>query len=65
MTSRERMAVAMRHGTPDRVPVMCQLALGHYFLRSGEDAIDIWHDGEAFARPSSACSAATASTASW
>ena len=49
MTSRERMAVAMRHGTPDRVPVMCQLALGHYFLRSGGDAIDIWHDGEAFA----------------
>jgi uroporphyrinogen-III decarboxylase len=43
------MAVAMRHGTPDRVPVMCQLALGHYFLRSGGDAIDIWHDGEAFA----------------
>ena len=39
----------MRHGTPDRVPVMCQLALGHYFLRSGGDAIDIWHDGEAFA----------------
>jgi uroporphyrinogen-III decarboxylase len=43
------MAVAMRHGTPDRVPVMCQLALGHYFLRSGGDAVDIWHDGEAFA----------------
>jgi uroporphyrinogen-III decarboxylase len=43
------MAVAMRHGTPDRVPVMCQLALGHYFLRSGGDAIEIWHDGEAFA----------------
>ena len=39
----------MRHGTPDRVPVMCQLALGHYFLRSGLDAVDIWHDGEAFA----------------
>ena len=39
----------MRHGTPDRVPVMCQLALGHYFLRSGGDAVDIWHDGEAFA----------------
>jgi len=43
------MALAMRHGTPDRVPVMCQLALGHYFLQSGGDAIDIWHDGEAFA----------------
>jgi len=43
------MAVAMRHGVPDRVPVMCQLALGHYFLHSGIDPIDVWHDGEAFA----------------
>jgi uroporphyrinogen-III decarboxylase len=49
VTPRERMALAMRHGVPDRVPVMCQLALGHYFLWSGGDAIDIWHDGEAFA----------------
>ena len=49
MTPRERMAVAMRHGTPDRVPVMCQLALGHYFLHAGLDPVDIWHDGEAFA----------------
>lgn len=48
MTSRERMAIAMRCGTPDRVPVMCQLALGHYFLRSGLDAIDVWHDTSAF-----------------
>lgn len=39
----------MRHGTPDRVPVMCQLALGHYFLQSGLDAIDVWHDSNAFA----------------
>jgi hypothetical protein len=49
MTPRERMAVAMRHGVPDRVPVMCQLALGHYFLHSGLDPVDVWHDGEAFA----------------
>jgi hypothetical protein len=33
---------------PDRVPVMCQLALGHYFLHAG-DAIEVWHDSEAFA----------------
>ena len=39
----------MTGGTPDRVPVMCQLALGHYFLNAGLDAIDIWHDTEAFA----------------
>lgn len=51
MTSRERMAIAMhpRRGRPDRVPVMCQLALGHYFLNTGFDALDVWHDGAAFA----------------
>jgi uroporphyrinogen-III decarboxylase len=49
MNGRERMDVAMRLGTPDRVPVMCQLSLGHYFLNAGLDAIEIWHDTEAFA----------------
>src|SRR5512134_1581972 len=49
MTSRERMATAMRLGTPDRVPVMCQLALGHYFLHAGLDPIEIWHSTDAFA----------------
>lgn len=34
---------------PDRVPVMCQLALGHYFLHAGADPVDIWHDGAVFA----------------
>jgi uroporphyrinogen-III decarboxylase len=33
----------------DRVPVMCQLALGHYFLHAGPDPVDVWHDSEAFA----------------
>lgn len=53
MTARERMDAAMRPReprTPDRVPVMCQLALGHYFLHAGLDPIDIWHDSAAFAR---------------
>ena len=49
MTSRQRMAIAMRCGTPDRVPVMCQLSLGHYFLQASGDAIAIWHDTTAFA----------------
>ena len=48
MNSRERMAAAMRLEEPDRVPVMCQLALGHYFLNTGLDAIEIWHDTAAF-----------------
>ena len=32
MNSKQRIAAAMNHDEPDRVPVMCQLALGHYFL---------------------------------
>ncbi len=49
MTSRERMAVAMQGGAPDRVPAMCQLSLGHYFLQCRSGAVEIWHDSEAFA----------------
>ncbi|MBN1584624.1 MAG: hypothetical protein JXA89_28210 [Anaerolineae bacterium] len=44
MNSRQRMAVAMQHGIPDRVPVMCQLSLGHYFL----NMIDRWQPHEIF-----------------
>jgi hypothetical protein len=48
------MATAMHLAEPDRVPVMCQLALGHYFLNAGLDPIDIWHGtpefGEALIR---------------
>lgn len=39
----------MARGDPDRPPLMCQLALGHYFLHTELDAIDIWHDSDAFA----------------
>jgi hypothetical protein len=39
----------MAHGAPDRVPVMCQLALGHYFLHSGREPADIWFDSGLFA----------------
>jgi hypothetical protein len=47
------MGAAMRprdRRLPDRVPVMCQLALGHYFLQTGLDPVDIWHDTATFAR---------------
>ncbi len=50
MTSRERVRAAMAHQPPDRVPVMCQLALGHYFLHSRFDPVDIWFDSDTFAR---------------
>jgi len=49
MTSQQRMAVAMNLGTPDRVPVMSQLSLGHYFLRSGLKPLDVWYKSDAFA----------------
>ena len=51
MTGRERVAAAMRPGgpRPDRVPVMCQLALGHYFLHAPGGPVEIWHDSDAFA----------------
>lgn len=50
VTSRQRMAAAMAREVPDRPPLMCQLALGHYFLQTDADEIDIWHDTRAFAR---------------
>jgi hypothetical protein len=50
MTSRERIIAAMSHEIPDRVPVMCQLSLGHYFLNSGYKPSRIWFDSETFAR---------------
>jgi MtaA/CmuA family methyltransferase len=49
MNSRERMSAAMKLQTPDRVPVMCQLALGHYFLYSGLTPFDVWYTSEGFA----------------
>lgn len=49
MNSRERVAHAMRHEPVDRVPVMCQLALGHYFLNAGIAPHRIWFTSEGFA----------------
>lgn len=49
MNSRQRVDAAMRHETPDRVPVMCQIALGHYFLNCETPPSEIWFDSEVFA----------------
>ncbi len=49
MNGRERIAAAMRLQEPDRVPVMCQLSIGHYFLRSGVQPTDIWFSSDGFA----------------
>jgi len=40
----------MTHQIPDRVPVMCQLALGHYFINSQNSPSDIWFDSPTFAK---------------
>ncbi len=49
MTSKERMAVVMRKGVPDRVPAMCQLSLGHYFLQADLRPLDVWFTSAGFA----------------
>jgi len=48
MTPRERIKAAMRHETADRVPVMCQLAMGHYFINCECKPSEIWFDSETF-----------------
>jgi uroporphyrinogen decarboxylase-like protein len=55
LASKERVRRAMATGVepggplPDRVPVFCQLALGHYFLNSGLAPFDVWYRSEGFA----------------
>lgn len=49
MNSRQRLQAAMALQTPDRVPVMCQLSLGHYFLHTGMKPLDIWYTAAGFA----------------
>jgi uroporphyrinogen-III decarboxylase len=39
----------MQHREPDRVPVMCQLSIGHYNLNGGYKPHQIWYETEAFA----------------
>ncbi len=48
MNGKERIFIAMRLREPDRVPVMCQLSLGHYFLNCKIPEIEIWHSTEGF-----------------
>lgn len=49
MNGRERIALAMGRRAPDRAPVMCQLALGHYFMNAGLPPHEIWFTSEGFA----------------
>ncbi|MBM4160141.1 MAG: hypothetical protein FJ217_03480 [Ignavibacteria bacterium] len=36
-------------GTPDRVPLMCQLSIGHMLLQLGVSPVEFWHDPHVFA----------------
>ena len=49
MSSKARMAAAMRHQPVDRVPVMCQLAIGHYLLNTEVPPVELWFVSEGFA----------------
>ena len=42
MTGKERVAVAMAGGVPDRVPFMCQLAIGHYLCHLDRSPAEFW-----------------------
>lgn len=49
MTGNDRVQTAMGLRTPDRVPVFCQLATGHYFLHANPSPFDIWFRSESCA----------------
>ncbi len=48
-TPRERMRIAMSGGRPARVPVMCQMSIGHMLLQSGARPEELWLDEDCFA----------------
>ncbi len=49
MTPRERIHAAMTAGSPDRVPFMCQMSIGHMLLQLGVRPSEFWHDVDVFA----------------
>lgn len=49
MTPRERMERAMSLGIPDRVPVMCQLSIGHMLRNLPVSPVEFWYDARVFA----------------
>ncbi|NQU54757.1 MAG: hypothetical protein HQ522_19720, partial [Bacteroidetes bacterium] len=50
LTSKQRIFAAINHKSADRIPVMCQLALGHYFINTKYTPADIWFDSKIFAK---------------
>lgn len=50
MNSKSRVQAAMAHQPVDRVPVMCQLAIGHYLLHTDVQPARLWFTSEGFAQ---------------
>lgn len=50
MIPRERILTAMNLQKPDRVPVMCQLSIGHMLQQLDVSPAEFWFDAETFAR---------------
>lgn len=42
------MAMAMNLEKPDRVPVMCQMSIGHMLLRTGFSPVELWCSAQIF-----------------
>ncbi len=49
MTPKQRMARTMRREKADRVPVMCQMSIGHMLLQTGFSPLEFWLSVEVFA----------------
>jgi len=50
VNGRERIGRVMGGRIPDRVPVFCQLSLGHYMLQTEHEPYRIWHSSDVFAQ---------------
>ncbi|MGA3243948.1 MAG: uroporphyrinogen decarboxylase family protein [Bacteroidota bacterium] len=49
-TPRQRVREAMDLGSPARVPLMCQLSIGHMLLQLKTSPAEFWHDEDVFVR---------------
>jgi uroporphyrinogen-III decarboxylase len=50
MTGKQRLARATSLQRPDRVPVMCQMSMGHIYLKTGLSPLEVWHDPQVYAQ---------------
>lgn len=47
-TPRERIRQAMDLGQPSRIPLMCQLSIGHMLLQLDVSPLEFWHDPDVY-----------------